>query len=89
MQIIAVLLQELGVGVVERQPVAASLQLGHVVVAFPVFVARRAVRVETVVVRTLELFPLAVNCVGKKKQTKKLESKHIVICVHIITRTRV
>lgn len=60
-QIVAVLLQEFRVGVVERQSVAASLQLGHVVVAFPVFVARRGVRVEPVVVRALELFPLAVN----------------------------
>jgi hypothetical protein len=69
-QIVAVLLQILGVGVVERQPVTASLQLGYVVVAFPVFVARHAVRVKTVVVRTLELFPLAVNCVEKKKRKK-------------------
>lgn len=60
-QIIAVLFKVFRVGVVERQSVAASLQLGHVVVAFPVLVARHAVRIESVVVRTLEIFSLAVN----------------------------
>lgn len=69
MQIVAVLLQVLGVGVVERQPVAAGLQLSHVVVAFPVLVARHAMRVEAVVVRTLELFFLAVNYCGQHKST--------------------
>jgi hypothetical protein len=66
-QVVAVLLQELRVGVVKCQPIAASLQLGHVVVTFPVFVARYTVWIESVIVRTLELFSLAVNLAREKQ----------------------
>lgn len=59
MQIVAVLLQVFRVGVVERQAVTAGLQLRHISVAFPVFVARLTVRVEPVLVWAFEILFLA------------------------------
>lgn len=53
-QIIAVLGEELAVAGVKRQTVAARLQFRHVVVAFPILVARYVVRIEPEVVRTFE-----------------------------------
>lgn len=55
-QIIAVLGQELAVAGVKREAVTARLQLRHVVVAFPIFVARYMVRIEPEVVRAFEGF---------------------------------
>lgn len=53
-QIIAVLGEELVVAGVERKTVTARLQLRHVVVAFPIFVARYVMRIEPEVVRAFE-----------------------------------
>lgn len=55
-QIIAVLGEELAVAGVERQTVTARLQFRHVVVAFPILVARYVIRIEPEVVRTFEGF---------------------------------
>jgi hypothetical protein len=54
-KVVAVLRQEFGVGGVEGKAVAAGLELRGATVAFPVFVARVRMRVETIVVRTLEI----------------------------------
>lgn len=54
-QVVAVLGEELAVGGVERQTIAARLQLGHVVVALPILVARTVVRVKSEVVRAFEV----------------------------------
>lgn len=53
-QVVAVLGEELVVAGIEGQSVAARLQLGGIVVALPVLVARRVVRIEAKVVRALE-----------------------------------
>lgn len=55
-QVIAVLGQELVVAGVKREAVSARLQLRHVVVAFPIFIARYMVRIEPEVVRAFERF---------------------------------
>lgn len=62
MKVVAVLLQVLGVGVVERQSVATRLQLSRAVVALPVLVARHRVWVEAVVVGTFEVLLLCARC---------------------------
>ena len=54
-QVIAVLCQELGVGGVECQSVATGLDFRHSAVAFPIFVARVTVGVESIVIRALEV----------------------------------
>ncbi|KYN18312.1 hypothetical protein ALC57_09419, partial [Trachymyrmex cornetzi] len=53
-QIIAVLGEELVVAGVKCQTVAARLQFRHVVVAFPILVARYVMRIEPEVIRTFE-----------------------------------
>lgn len=55
-EVVAVLTQVAGVGVVEGQSVAADFELGHVIFAVPVLVARRVVGEETRLQRALELF---------------------------------
>lgn len=55
-QIIAILGEELAIARVEREPIAASLQLRHVVVAFPIFVAGYVMGIEAEVVRAFERF---------------------------------
>lgn len=52
--VVAVLCQVFAVAGIESQTVAAGLQLGHVVVALPVFVARDVMGVEAEVIRAFE-----------------------------------
>lgn len=65
-QIIAILGEELAIARVECESIAASLQLRHVVVAFPVFVTGYMMGIETEVVRAFERFLGGCAC-GKKK----------------------
>lgn len=55
-QVVAILGEELAVAGVESETVTARLQFRHVVVAFPIFVARYMVRIEPEVVRAFEGF---------------------------------
>lgn len=69
MQVVAVLRQVFVVAGIEGETVAARLQFGDVVVALPVFVARRAVRIETEIVGTFERLLRRDDCQrGDKKQ---------------------
>lgn len=61
MEVVAVLSQVFGVGGVESETVAASLQFSDAVVALPVLVARDMVRVEAEIIRAFEGF-LADRC---------------------------
>lgn len=65
MDVVAVFSQIFGVAGIESQSVSTSLQLGHVVVAFPVFITWRVVGVESKIVRTFEVFLCL--CCNKKK----------------------
>lgn len=69
-QIIAILGEELAIACVECEPIAASLQLRYIVVAFPIFVAGYVVGIETEVVRAFERFLGGCAC-GKKKGKQK------------------
>lgn len=69
-QIIAILGEELAIACVECEPIAASLQLRYIVVAFPIFVAGYVVGIETEVVRAFERFLGGCTC-GKKKGKQK------------------
>ena len=55
-EVVAVLAQVAGVGVIEGESVGADLELGHVVFAVPVLVARRVVGEEARLLRALEIF---------------------------------
>lgn len=69
-QVVAVLGQELIVAGIEGQSVAARLQLGDIVVALPVLVAGRVVRIEAKVVRALERLLGGGDC-GVDSETKR------------------
>lgn len=56
MQVVAIFGEELAIAGVKRETVTARLQFCHVVVAFPIFVARYMVRIEPEVVRAFERF---------------------------------
>lgn len=61
-QVVAVLLEVLGVCVIESQTVSTSLQFRSAVITLPVLITRQGVGVETVVVRTLEVIFLCARC---------------------------
>lgn len=54
MDVVAVLCEVFAVAGVERESVAAGLQLGRIVVALPVFVARAVMGVEAEVIGAFE-----------------------------------
>lgn len=69
-QIIAILGEELAIARVECEPIAASLQLRHIVVTFPIFVTGYVMGIETEVVRAFERFLGSCAC-GKRKGKQK------------------
>lgn len=71
MQVVAVLRQEFVVARIEGQTVAARLQLGHIVVALPVLVAGRVVRVEAEIVGAFEGFLGDGHCADNAKEIEK------------------
>lgn len=66
MDIVAVLRQEFAVAGIESQTISTSLQLGHIVVTFPIFIAGDLMWVEAEIVWTFEVL-LCWNCNNKTR----------------------
>jgi hypothetical protein len=75
-QIVAVLGQVFVVGGIERQTVAAFLQLGHTVVTLPVFVAGQIVWIEAVIVGAFETL-LRHGCKREERKQKPKSNKRV------------
>lgn len=71
--VVAVLCEVFAVAGIEGQSVAAGLQLGHIVVALPVFVARAVMWVEAKVIGTFEVL------LGDRWNAKETNGKFIVV----------